>query len=237
MAQDDAGDASGAAAPEGKPKTPKKPKTPVKKSSKADAGVATESKPKTPNLLPAVASRPQRVVPKHLERILARPPTPSDEEMNRLKIKLAGKIERFEYISESHAHFLEVLTGNSKKVRNIITCYNEGLLRKQFQTSKDAIEKVFTFVANKQMKGATLKKRLDIIDKFCLATAGDDYKPDEPAPARVFDEIEKPRLPNYVELFERNDTFWDKRDTLLCSNTLRPYVIPDSLKTLRPTSI
>lgn len=234
MAQEDAGDASGAPAPEGKLKAPKMAEKKKKKSSStADAGVATESKPRTPDLLPPVTdSRPTRVVPKHLERILARPPTPSDEEMNRLKIKLAGKIERFEYISESHALFLEVLTGNSKKVRNIITSYNETMLRKQFQTSKNAIEKVFTFVSNKQTGAKTLKKRLDIIDKFCVATAGDDYKPDQPAPPRMYDDIEKPRLPNYIEFFERDDTFWDKRDTLLCSNTLRPYVIPDSLKTL-----
>jgi len=229
------GDIGGeAAAKGGAPAASKTNAAKAASASKTNAATVTDELPA--ELSTSTLSSRKRGMSEELQRILAKPPKPTDEEVEELKVKLAGKIERFEFLNESHAHFLEVLAKHCRRVRFLITSSNEDKLRNQFQTSKKKIEEALNFVAIKQRKAKTLKKRLDIIDKFCISIAGDDYQPDEKPPERVYEHIfPKDTLPVYDDFFDEDrPPFFEKRDTLLVTNTLKPYVIPESLQMKPP---
>jgi len=161
-----------------------------------------------------------------LAEILAISPPPTDEEMEEAKLRLAGKMERFEYIAEGRGLFLDALNVNNRKLmRTINTTRSSDALRKCFQTSKEPIKRALSHVMEKQITGESLKKRAEIIDRFCHAQGGPDFKPDGPPQKRDFASLPKPKIPTYEEFLGERDQFWGK-STLLCSSTMRPYTIP-----------
>eukprot|EP00397_Hematodinium_sp_SG-2012_P030534 GEMP01032350.1.p1 GENE.GEMP01032350.1~~GEMP01032350.1.p1 ORF type:complete len:191 (+),score=39.77 GEMP01032350.1:39-611(+) len=173
----------------------------------------------------------QRPTPDHLKHLLALARPPTDKEVEDKKIRLAEKLERFEYIGNLSGCFLDVLVSRNKKISKMIRCSSEVNLRRVIRRSQTDVDLAMRKAAAQQHASKTLKRRLAIIDQFCavMDTAETDGQ-DIVIVGRNENELKIKELPNYQELLKGKKTaMWDTKEVVLSCTCMRPYKPPQNI--------